>query len=474
MGQTARKYILWLLILVIAVIIILYMASPRPVEIKTAEVSEGTLELSLSSTGIVESQLIDISSRITAGITGLYLQEGEMVGAGQVLARLEDADLQAEVRRMQAAVQAAKDDEMALRESALAQNGQLRSARDRAKANLQASRDRLRDLELGSSREDIAVQRAALERARAGAEDARRRYVRAEQLLKAGAIPAQERDTAKANYDAARADVAAQEQLLQKLIIGPRTEVVQAAKADVKAAEAALKEAESALYLILSKKQEIASAGARVEEARAALRNAQAQLGYSLISSPVRGVAARKYKEIGELASPFDTIYTVANLDNIWVTAEVDEEDVAAVALGQAVQITLDAYPGQVIRGFVVKVSRIAEPKEVGRVRAKIVRAKIKLEKVDIPLRPGLEVNINGILPEKGRTLLIPNDAVVSVGNTDRVFLVQDGRVRSRKIVAGQSNFDFTQVLSGLHKGDLVAVTGLDNLRDGTRVRVNK
>ncbi|HAH85780.1 MAG TPA: hypothetical protein DCL60_00245, partial [Armatimonadetes bacterium] len=156
MGQTARKYILWLLILVIAVIIILYMASPRPVEIKTAEVSEGTLELSLSSTGIVESQLIDISSRITARITGLYLQEGEMVGAGQVLARLEDADLQAEVRRMQAAMQAAKDDEMALRESALAQNGQLRSARDRAKANLQASRDRLRDLELGSSREDIA------------------------------------------------------------------------------------------------------------------------------------------------------------------------------------------------------------------------------------------------------------------------------------------------------------------------------
>ncbi|MFA6666014.1 MAG: efflux RND transporter periplasmic adaptor subunit, partial [Armatimonadota bacterium] len=174
---------------------------------------------------------------------------------------------------------------------------------------------------------------------------------------------------------------------------------MKAAKADVKAAEAALKEAESALYLILSKKQEIASAGARVEEARAALRNAQAQLGYSLISSPVRGVAARKYKEIGELASPFDTIYTVANLDNIWVTAEVDEEDVAAVALGQAVQITLDAYPGQVIRGFVVKVSRIAEPKEVGRVRAKIVRAKIKLEKVAIPLRPGLEVNINGILP---------------------------------------------------------------------------
>ena len=467
-----RKFRWWIAILVVAAALIVYRAIPAPIEIKAAKVTQGVLELSLSSTGIVESELSDISAMISARIIRLYVEEGREVRKGEPLAQLEDADLRADVERLEASVRAAEQEVVALQTLAEAQTGQLQAALQRTRATLRVTKDKLKDLELGSRTEDIESQRALVAQAKAQAEDARKRFERAEQLLEDGAISAQERDTAKAGCDAAEAAVAAQEQLLLRLEAGPRAETVQAARDEVKAAEAAVAEAQASLGFGIAKKAEVAAAAARLAEARAALKNAAVRLGYATISSPVHGVVARKHKELGEMATPLDTIYTVANLENVWVIAQVDEEDAAAVAPGQKVRITLDAYPGRAVWGKVVRVSRIAEPKEVGRVRAKIVRAKILLDRSTIPLRPGMEVNVTGSVPAGKPSLLVPNDAVMRVGGKDTVFVIKDGVAKAAEVTTGQSNFDSTQILSGLQKGDLVAVSDLDEISDGTKVRV--
>ncbi|OPZ84901.1 MAG: putative efflux system component YknX [bacterium ADurb.Bin429] len=307
--------------------------------------------------------------------------------------------------------------------------------------------------------------------ARAQAEQANKDLARAQMLFQRGAIPAQQLDAAQAAARTAAAQLEAQQQVLAKLEAGPRPEDIAPARARLREAEAGVRAARAALGQEAARAREVEVARANADEARAALRGARDQLDYTMIRSPLAGIVARKHQEVGEIATPYAPIISIADLAKIWVTAEVDAEDVAAVTPGQQVIITLDAYPGRRTEGTVTRVSAIAEPKDVGRVRAKVVRARIRLLSIGFPLRPGMEVNVTGTRPAGAATLLVPNDAVLRTGDQDQVYVVRDGRARLRAVRTGQFNFDQTQILDGLTEGEQVAVSALDQLRDGARVR---
>ena len=469
-----RRVPWWLIIAMVGVLLVVYLIVPKPVEVQVVQVRKGVLDLSLSTTGVVEGVVSDVSSRVTARIARLNFQEGDSVKKGQALTLLESADIQAEIEGRRAAVRTAEEQAASLQATASANAGQLRAGVSRAQANLQAARENLRQLESGSRPEDIAAQQAVVAQARVQAENASAQYDRANELFSRGAIAAQDLDTAKAAYESAQAALQSQQSILRKLQAGPRPEEIEVARAQVAAAGSALQDAQSALGLVQARARDVKAAQAQVVSARAALVGAEAQLAFTVIRSPVSGVVVRKHMEIGETASPLSPIYTVANLGNIWVTAQVDEEDVAAIAPGQTVAITADAYPGREAVGAVTRVSKIAEPKEVGRVRAKIVRARVEIERSGMPLRPGMEMNITGALPSGRSTLLVPNDAVIRVGDQDSVYVIRGGRAYLRDVEIGQANFLETQVISGISEGDEVAVTNVGQLKDKERIRIVK
>jgi multidrug efflux pump subunit AcrA (membrane-fusion protein) len=83
-----------------------------------------------------------------------------------------------------------------------------------------------------------------------------------------------------------------------------------------------------------------------------------------------------------------------------------------------------------------------------------------------------MEVDIDGKLKAADNALLIPNDAVMRVGDKDIVFVIESNAAHRREVVTGLSNFDYTIVRSGLRQGDRVAVSGVDKLSDGQRVRI--
>jgi membrane fusion protein (multidrug efflux system) len=101
-------------------------------------------------------------------------------------------------------------------------------------------------------------------------------------------------------------------------------------------------------------KAQYAVAQGRVTASRAHLAVVEAQLGNTLIVSPISGVVARKWMMPGDIAQPGQPIFTIYDLHDIWVTANLEETKLASISVGSPVRISVDAYPGREFSGKVL------------------------------------------------------------------------------------------------------------------------
>jgi len=181
---------------------------------------------------------------------------------------------------------------------------------------------------------------------------------------------------------------------------------------------------------------------------------------YSIVA-PMDGVVLRRDGEIGEITEVGQILFRVGVPKPLQVVAEVNEEDIPRVALGQAVLFRTDAFPGGRLEG------KVREITPMGDVAAKTYRIKVALPD-DTPLKPGMSVEANIITREKPNALLIPADALQ--GNA--VFVLDGSRARKREITVGIRGTRSVEVLSGLADGERVASPAATDLTDGARVRV--
>jgi RND family efflux transporter MFP subunit len=181
---------------------------------------------------------------------------------------------------------------------------------------------------------------------------------------------------------------------------------------------------------------------------------------YTIIA-PMDGVVLRRDGEIGEIAEAGQILFRVGVPKPLQVVAEVNEEDIPRVALGQTVLFRTDAFPDRQLEG------KVREVTPMGDIAAKTYRIKVALPD-DTPLKPGMSVEANIITREKPNALLIPADALQ--GNA--VFEVDGNHVRKREVKIGIRGTRAVEVLSGLKDGERVASPAATDLKDGVRVRV--
>ncbi len=179
------------------------------------------------------------------------------------------------------------------------------------------------------------------------------------------------------------------------------------------------------------------------------------------IVSPMDGVVLRRDGEIGEIAEVGQVLFRVGVPNPLQVVAEVNEEDIPRVEVGQTVLFRTDAFPELRLEG------KVREITPMGDVAAKTFRIKIGLPD-DTPLKPGMSVEANVIVREKPNALLIPSDAV----QDNAVFVIDGDRARRRAIKVGIRGTRMLEVLSGLKDGERVASPAPTELKDGARVRV--
>lgn len=184
------------------------------------------------------------------------------------------------------------------------------------------------------------------------------------------------------------------------------------------------------------------------------------RLSYLRLTAPVDGVVLREEGEVGDIVDSAVTLYRIGQPKPLWVVAQVNEEDIPRVRIGQKALLRADAFPGQALAGNVKEITPAGDPV------AKTFRVRIGLPD-DTPLRVGMSVEANIITREKADVLLVPAAAIVN----DAVFLVEGARASRRKVELGLRGTSFVEIVSGVSEGDRVVAPASAAITDGERIR---
>ncbi|MEW6713668.1 MAG: efflux RND transporter periplasmic adaptor subunit [Nitrospirota bacterium] len=144
---------------------------------------------------------------------------------------------------------------------------------------------------------------------------------------------------------------------------------------------------------------QLASSKARLQEAEALLSQQKARLDDTIITTPISGVIVFKALETGEYVSPGITIYTIVDMENLWVRIDVEESMIGMIKIGDNALITTDAMPDKKIEGKISEIGRYAEfatQRDVkhGTQDIKTFHVKIHFTDAERFLKPGMTVNV--------------------------------------------------------------------------------
>jgi RND family efflux transporter MFP subunit len=179
------------------------------------------------------------------------------------------------------------------------------------------------------------------------------------------------------------------------------------------------------------------------------------------IVAPMDGLVLRRDGEIGEIAEPGQILFRVGVPKPLQVVAEVNEEDIPRVAVGQTALLRTDAFLGRRLEG------KVHEITPMGDAVARTYRIRIALPD-DTPLIVGMSVEANVVTGQKIGALLIPADALQG----QYVFVLDGDRARRRQVGIGIRGTRTVEVLSGLGETERIVSPLPGDLADGGRVRV--
>ncbi len=223
----------------------------------------------------------------------------------------------------------------------------------------------------------------------------------------------------------------------------------------------------------ISSRKELLDAEAALRRAEAALVSARQRLqvlgagpgegGRYALTAPFAGVVVTRQASLGEMVNPAARLFTVANLDRLWIDLDIYERDLARVAPGQPVDVTTAAYPGRAFPGRITHVGDIVDATK------RAVGARVEIDNADGALKPGMFatalIRIDG---SAAVSVAVPIAAVQEVEGRSVVFVLgrEAGEFRAHPIEVGEAiEGGRVMVLSGLDPSDPVVTTGAFALR---------
>jgi HlyD family secretion protein len=345
------------LVLILVVAGLFYFRSRQnaaAIEYFTLPVETGSLRNLVNATGVVQTVVtVQVGSQVSGQVEALYADYNSMVRRGQLLAKLDPRNFQAQLENSRANVTAVR-------------------------ARVQGS-----EAELRVQAANLQSAKASLEGARVARDNAIAQFQRMEDLNRSGLIATNEYDDAKANADSSRA----------------KFEQAQAAVAQVEAQT-------------VSSGAQLDQVKALLQQAQADLNRAQLNLEYCNIYSPVDGVVISRNIDVGQtiaasLQSP--TLFSIANdLSRMQVNASVDEADIGNISDEAVVKFTVDAYPNDVFTGQISEI-RLSPQTVQNVVTYSVILA---IDNSELKLKPGMTANITVTVDQRDNVTKVSNAAL--------------------------------------------------------------
>ncbi|MEO1145050.1 MAG: efflux RND transporter periplasmic adaptor subunit [Cyanobacteria bacterium J06638_22] len=391
-------------------------ANPVDVTALTVPVEAESLTVRITASGRVQpTQTVNLSPKTSGILRELLVEQGDRVTQGQTIARMENAETQAQLTQAQARV-------------------------SQAQARLDALRTGNRPEEISQRQAEVAQAQAQVVDAETRVSLAETRLERNRVLQQEGAIPRDDLDAAEQETQSARANLAA-------------------AQANLRAVQERLD-----LSRIGSRSEEIAEAEAQLQEAIGNLESAQVRVADTIIRAPFDGIITQKYATEGAFVTPTTSASDassatstaiVALADGLEVLAEVPEVDIGQISVGQTVEIQADALPDQVFQGRV----KLVAPEAVVQQNVTSFQVRVEILTGQEALLSGMNVDLTFVGDSLDSALVIPTVAIVTKDGQSGV-LVPDERDRPEfvPVTLGSGIGDQTQVLDGLESGDRVFI----------------
>lgn len=177
--------------------------------------------------------------------------------------------------------------------------------------------------------------------------------------------------------------------------------------------------------------------------------------------APLSGIVIKKEVTTGVYVKTGNRIFTIADLQKLWVVLEAYESDLHAITLGQQVDFSVEAFPGRIFQGKVVYIDPLVNDK------TRTVGVRLNVDNTDSKLKPGMFVRATASFSTSGtgenQPLLIPDTAPLFTGKRALVYVQNpevEGQYEGREIVLGARRGSHYQVKSGLKEGELVVIQG--------------
>jgi RND family efflux transporter MFP subunit len=183
------------------------------------------------------------------------------------------------------------------------------------------------------------------------------------------------------------------------------------------------------------------------------------------VTAPIAGYVVRKNAVQGTYVQPGTELFEIADLSKVWVLADIYENEIGRVSVGQTANVQVGAYPKEPFAGKVAFVYPTVDS------ATRTLRVRIELDNEDLKLRPGMYGDVV-IQLSAAQGVVVPVEALVDTGEHQYVFLAKEGgRFEPRRVRAGARSGDKVQILEGLAAGDTVVTTSNFLIDSESRLR---
>jgi len=382
---------------------------PSKPKFKISKVSQGSISVKISATGIVEPNFkVEVKSKASGEVLSFPKHEGDRVKKGTLLLKLDKSDEKRNV--------------------------------DKAKSDLSSSTAKLKKagtallLQKTKYKTDIKTAESEVQKTIFNLKESEDKLKRQIELFDQKVVSQESLENSQTLYEVNQ----------QKLI----------------QAESQLQQAKDSIHDIAMKENEIELVNTEVQRAEIALDEVEERLEETEIFAPITGVIIEKLVEVGQIiASGISNVNggtalaTIADMSRLFIIADIDETDIGSIKIGHAVTITADAFPDKKFKGLV---KRIAPQ---GLVENSITIFKVKIEvlgKGRKILKPMMSANID-IVTDHVKNTILTSRAGIREGENEKFAMVLKNDKPEKVIVkTGIRNPIQVEIVSGLNPEDEV------------------